>query len=573
MLDEKPTWQPEGMVQRQMVEGEEAEEPSDPLSELDLEHYAEMLKAAKGLKHQTLELIKKELRFPYMDKRPMFRIPSPDEVFYLLTGETEDSLRPGMIVMARVTTIKEKWVNCVLTSGLRASIQFENLADSVDNRSITELVQVGQTFNCKIQEIRRERFAVELTRRESEMVAVSLGHLRLDPFFDQITALHNAKKALQGPQQKRGVQKRTIAHDAFKNMTRRQAEEELTELGPGESMFRPSSKGMDHLTITWHVQEGLMMHIDVEELDETDKEGNVMNPSGARLGAKLKIKKEVYESLDEIISRYIMPLNDLIEEMVSYEKFRVGSKAETDMQLKAMKQENAKRIPYLLTHCDKAVGYFNLAYLPSSSVRREMISITPVGFKMRDVVHSSLNKLISWYKINYKAIAGGRRRQQPGQQQQQHQRQQQQHQQQHQQQQQQQPSYGGNMGGYGQQGGGGAGYGAQGGYGGGGGGGGGGSYGAQGGGYGGQGGRGGGGGGYGGGGGGGGGNYGGGGGGGGYGGGGYGNQHSGGIGGGGGGGQAPGPGRGRGVASTRPAWATQGEQQQQQQQQPRPGGY
>ena len=68
----------------------------------------------------------------------------------------------------------------------------------------------------------------------------------------------------------------------------------------GDVIFRPSSKGEDRLTVTWKVAENVYQHIDIKE------EGKINSFS---LGKSLWIGNEEYEDLDEIMARFINPVN------------------------------------------------------------------------------------------------------------------------------------------------------------------------------------------------------------------------------------------------------------------------
>lgn len=56
----------------------------------------------------------------------------------------------------------------------------------------------------------------------------------------------------------------------------------------GEFYFRPSSKGTDHLTLTWKFFDNNIVHIDIIEENK---------PIGANIGPILKISDEKYENL------------------------------------------------------------------------------------------------------------------------------------------------------------------------------------------------------------------------------------------------------------------------------------
>lgn len=59
--------------------------------------------------------------------------------------------------------------------------------------------------------------------------------------------------------------KRVIAHPSFHNITYKDAERMLQNFDQGEAIIRPSSKGADHLTVTWKVADNIYQHIDVQE--------------------------------------------------------------------------------------------------------------------------------------------------------------------------------------------------------------------------------------------------------------------------------------------------------------------
>ena len=59
--------------------------------------------------------------------------------------------------------------------------------------------------------------------------------------------------------------KRVIAHPSFHNINFKQAEKMMESMDQGDLIIRPSSKGENHLTVTWKVAEGIYQHIDVRE--------------------------------------------------------------------------------------------------------------------------------------------------------------------------------------------------------------------------------------------------------------------------------------------------------------------
>ena len=49
------------------------------------------------------------------------------------------------------------------------------------------------------------------------------------------------------------------------NLAYDEVEKSLAKMEQGEAVFRPSSKGPDHLTVTWKVDEGIHQHVDIRE--------------------------------------------------------------------------------------------------------------------------------------------------------------------------------------------------------------------------------------------------------------------------------------------------------------------
>ncbi len=74
------------------------------------------------------------------------------------------------------------------------------------------------------------------------------------------------------------------------------------------------------------------------------------------LGAKLVIDSEEYESLDEIIARFVNPISDLCQELMRHAKFFTPSGADADMEivpvvkrhLLELKKAEPKSRPYVL---------------------------------------------------------------------------------------------------------------------------------------------------------------------------------------------------------------------------------
>lgn len=73
-----------------------------------------------------------------------------------------------------------------------------------------------------------------------------------------------------GPGEKTSrFQQRRINHPNFKNITSTKALQTLQSQKVGEFIFRPSSKGTDHLSLTWKFFTNNYVHIDIQEHDKS----------------------------------------------------------------------------------------------------------------------------------------------------------------------------------------------------------------------------------------------------------------------------------------------------------------
>jgi transcription elongation factor SPT6 len=118
-----------------------------------------------------------------------------------------------------------------------------------------------------------------------------------------------------------GRTQRVIKHPNFRAFSKEQAEEYLGSQNRGDVVIRPSSRGLDHLAVTWKVSDGIFQHIDVLELDKENE---------FSLGRTLKIGgKYTYSDLDELIVNHVKAMAKKVDEMTLHDKFQSGTKADT----------------------------------------------------------------------------------------------------------------------------------------------------------------------------------------------------------------------------------------------------
>ncbi|KAK8629741.1 hypothetical protein V6N13_078570 [Hibiscus sabdariffa] len=367
------------------------------LKSLRLDNYLESKKREN--KRETFYDIRRELIHGFQDWRKPYKEPSQDEEFYLISGETEDTLAEGRIVQATVRRVQGGRAICALETGLTGMIMKEDYAD--DWRDIAELsdrLHEGDILTCKIKSIQKNRYQVFLVCKDSEMRSNRHQQAQnLDPYY------HEERSSIQSDQEKARKERemakkhfkpRMIVHPRFQNITADEAMEYLSDKDPGESIIRPSSRGPFFLTLTLKVYDGVYAHKDIVEGGKERKDITSL----LRIGKTLKIGEDTFEDLDEVMDRYVDPLVSHLKAMLSYRKLRKGTKAEVDELLRVEKSEHPMRIVYCFGISHEHPGTFILTYIRSSNPHHEYIGLYPKGFKFRKRMFEDIDRLVAYFQ-------------------------------------------------------------------------------------------------------------------------------------------------------------------------------
>uniref|UniRef100_A0A8C6V810 Transcription elongation factor SPT6 n=1 Tax=Naja naja TaxID=35670 RepID=A0A8C6V810_NAJNA len=394
---------------------EEILENPERLKDLDLDAFAEELeRQGYGDKHITLYDIRAELSCRYKDLRSPYRSPNSEEVFNMLTKETPETFYIGKLIICNVTGIahrrpqgesydqairndetglwqcpfcqqdnfpelSEVWnhfdsgscpgqaigVKTRLDNGVTGFIPTKFLSDKVVKRP-EERVKVGMTVHCRIMKIDIEKFSADLTCRTSDLMDRSNEwKLPKDAHYDfaDEAADHKQDEELKRKQQRTTYIKRVIAHPSFHNINFKQAEKMMETMDQGDVIIRPSSKGENHLTVTWKVCDNIYQHVDVRE------EGK---ENAFSLGSTLWINTEEFEDLDEIVARYVQPMASFARDLLGHKYYQDcsgGDRKKLEELLVKTKKEKPTFIPYFICSCKDLPGKFLLGYQPRGKPR------------------------------------------------------------------------------------------------------------------------------------------------------------------------------------------------------------
>lgn len=429
---------------------EEILESPERLKDLDLDAFAvELERQGFGNKSITLYDIRNELNSRYKDLRPAYRTMSREDMFEVLTKENTSTFYVGKLVLATVIGIVHRrpqgeqldnadpeknadtglwqcpfclkndfpelgdvWnhfdagsclgqasgIRVLLENGVTGFIHLKNLSDK-HVKHPEERVQIGQAIHCRIIKIDYERFSVDCSSKSSDLLDRN-GEWRpkKDTYYDNDQEEKDARKEDESKKQTARQQytKRIIVHPSFHNKSYAEAIKIMASMDQGEVIIRPSSKGSDHLTVTWKVCNEIYQHIDVRE----EGKENVFS-----LGSSLWIGNDEFEDLDEIIARHVTPMAAYARDLLGYKYYRDtagGMKDKMEEMLKEEKKKNANKIHYFLSASKNYPGKFLLSYLPRGKIRHEYVTVTPDGFRFRQQTFESLNNLLKWFKEHFK---------------------------------------------------------------------------------------------------------------------------------------------------------------------------
>nr|GMC79287.1 transcription elongation factor SPT6 homolog [Ipomoea batatas] len=384
----------------------------DEVLEMAIEHVREKPQLLRGVdpykyadakqrisKKETLNDIRLELMQGFQDWRRPYVEPSQDEEFYMISGETEDTLSEGRIVQATIRRVQPQKAICALDSGLSGILMKEDSSDDWrDINDLTEKLRDGDILTCRIKSIQKNRYQVFLSCKENDMRGNRFQNNRImDPFY------HEDRSSLPTEQEKARKEKelakkhfkpRMIVHPRFKNITADEAMEFLSDKEPGESIVRPSSRGPSYLTLTLKVYDGVYAHKDIVEGGKEHKDITSL----LRIGKTLKIGDDTFEDLDEVMDRYVDPLVAHLKAMLNYRKFRKGTKGEVDELLRIEKSDNPMRIVYSFGISHEHPGTFILTYIRSSNPHHEYVGLYPKGFKFRKRMFEDLDRLVVYFQ-------------------------------------------------------------------------------------------------------------------------------------------------------------------------------
>ncbi|TIA79740.1 hypothetical protein E3P98_03101 [Wallemia ichthyophaga] len=371
------------------------------LDELNLDDYAlNLLQFRHDYKRSTLNLIRNELLNPFGDDRFDFKLPESTEIFTAFTGETDQTLSPGTVVPAVVKATKPQFAYFRLDSGVDAFVSSVYATDEGDiDRRMDSIFPRGTTVQGMVLNIDYNTFQVELSTRPQDL-AMAPEYRKIvaqDDYYDVARSLEDRENMSNRKQNKANRAPRVVDHPNFHNYSAEQAEMVLENSSVGDVIIRPSSKGPDHLVVTWKVDEDLYQHIDVLEIDKANE---------WTLGRLLRIGNATYTDLDEMLVMHVQPMVRKVEELVNHDKYHGPTEDDMAKHLIDFVKANVNRSNYAFCLDRKEAGSFVLGFIANatSKLNKWSVQVTPGMYVLNGAHLPTVADLCRAFKLQYMDI-------------------------------------------------------------------------------------------------------------------------------------------------------------------------
>ncbi|PWA39573.1 polyribonucleotide nucleotidyltransferase [Artemisia annua] len=197
-------------------------ENSNLLKSLEADTYAKSKKLEN--KKDNINFIKMELINGFQDCGRKYVEPTQYEEFFMMSGETDNTLSEGRVVRVTVRRVLPERAVCSLESGLSGMLFKEDYSDNCEEEELTAKLKEGQTLTCKIKSIVKDRYQVFLSCKESHMRRnwSSENDKPVDPYYNEVretSAIVNEKPNKVKEMANKLFKPRMIVHPHFKNVT------------------------------------------------------------------------------------------------------------------------------------------------------------------------------------------------------------------------------------------------------------------------------------------------------------------------------------------------------------------
>lgn len=371
------------------------------LESLNLESYAEELEKTTGQrKLNNLSTIILELLHGFEELRNDFHPLQGEEIFHSLTGETEKTFYKGCVIPVKVERFWHNDIKCITNSGVDCIVNAQRHIGAQIQRAAGEIYEIGKTYPAKIIFIDYSEISAEVSLLEEDVE-----HEYIPISYSKDPSVWDLQQELKDNEEERKISAdrarakrahRVINHPYYFPFNSKQAEDYLRSKNRGDFVIRQSSRGDDHLAITWKLDKDLFEHIDIKEFEKE-------NPLA--LGKVLVVENQRYHDLDQLIVEYLQNKVRLLNEMTSNEKFKSGTSKEVIKFIEDYSKVNPKKSVYYFSFNYEHPGWFfiNFKINASGKLYTWNVRLTNTGFYLVNYNYPSVVQLCNGFKTLLKS--------------------------------------------------------------------------------------------------------------------------------------------------------------------------
>src|SRR4051812_31169424 len=174
-----------------------------------------------------------------------------------------------MVVPVQIKRTFQDHIEVRLECGIEGGVSESEFPEGVGSggQEPRHVYQPHQTVRARIMYLNRKALTAQLSFREDLIrQPAPRAFDRIPGEWDSKQEAADKKAAEREKEVASGRPNRVVNHPLFFQFNAAQAEEYLGSKEPGEVVIRPSSKGLDHLAVTWKVADNSYQHIDVLEM-------------------------------------------------------------------------------------------------------------------------------------------------------------------------------------------------------------------------------------------------------------------------------------------------------------------
>lgn len=385
-----------GIIYQLMQEG------VSKVDDLNLTAFGKELESTFGKKkYATLQSIKEELVNNYEELRRSFHLLENSEVFRMLTGETLESFTRGSITPVTINRVGKnyrednghvKFLRVSTTSNISGTVEEGHI---VRNSNFDQ----GQVIQVVVLDVNYEQFTATFSTLPEDLQKSSVTKFFKDPSKWDFASENADKEKERAKEYAKMAKTRNVQHPLFHNFNHKQAEEYLAPQSVGDCVIRPSSRGINYLTITWKVANNLFQHLSVEEITHNT-------------GREYIVERKKYADLDQLIFQHVQAIAKHVTEMSRHPKFREGALAEVHEWLESYTRANPKNSAYVFCFDHKAPGWFLLLFKVNvnTPITTWHVKTEVNGFVLKGFSYPNMMRLCNGFKQTFKSLVSDKTR-------------------------------------------------------------------------------------------------------------------------------------------------------------------